>query len=123
MQKITFSFMEEKGGELTQQNKVKEAITEWEKYANIKFEYSSDCANATIRITFDERSGSWSYVGRNNTEVESWEATMNLARIGSQESIESWERGLILHEFGHVLGMVHEHQSPSCQPAITLKKE
>lgn len=40
--------------------------------------------------------------------------TMNLVGIDEEETkITSEERGLILHQFGHVLGMVHEHPGPS----------
>ena len=33
------------------------------------------------------------------------------------------ERGVILHEFGHVLGLVHEHQSPVRGGKIHLRPE
>jgi hypothetical protein len=37
---------------------------------------------------------------------------MTLAQLADDLS-EAQARGLVLHEFGHALGLVHEHQSPA----------
>ena len=38
---------------------------------------------------------------------------MNLASLGStDETMNDEEKGYVLHEFGHVLGLEHEFQSP-----------
>jgi len=49
---------------------------------------------------------------------------MNLGWIsGESDVISDEERGVILHEFGHTLGLLHEHQSPLSGDKIILKEE
>ena len=55
-----------------------------------------------VRIGFDSDGGSWSLVGTDCINQKKG-TTMNLAWF---------DVGTVLHEFGHVLGMVHEHQNP-----------
>jgi hypothetical protein len=40
--------------------------------------------------------------------VDKTKATMNLGWITDYEGISDDERGVILHEFGHCLGLLHE---------------
>ena len=48
---------------------------------------------------------------------------MNLGWLdGSSDTITDNERGVILHEFGHAIGLLHEHQSPLRSDKITLKE-
>ena len=47
--------------------------------------------------------GSWSYLGTDATRVPKESFTMNLGYV---------DRPTVLHEFGHSLGLIHEHQSP-----------
>ena len=47
--------------------------------------------------------GSWSYLGTDATRVPKESFTMNLGFV---------DRSTVLHEFGHSLGLIHEHQSP-----------
>ncbi len=47
--------------------------------------------------------GSWSYLGTDATSIPLESFTMNLGFV---------DRPTILHEFGHSLGLIHEHQSP-----------
>lgn len=66
---------------------------------------------ANIRITFDEKKGSYSYIGNDATHVRSSRETMNFGWINRTESEESIKQ-VVLHEFGHALGLIHEHQHP-----------
>lgn len=74
---------------------------EWMRHANINFVASTDWT-AEIRVSFS-RLGAWSYVGTDALGQPYDQPTMNFGWLDS---------GTILHELGHALGLVHEHQSP-----------
>jgi hypothetical protein len=106
-----------------QQNKVHSVVGEWQKYANVAFVYRHN-DDANVRIAFDPNGGSWSYVGQELNKIELSRPTMNLGWVsGDSDVISDAERGVILHEFGHTLGLLHEHQSPLRGDKITLKEE
>jgi hypothetical protein len=93
--------------------KVKTAIKEWEKYAAVKFKEQSGEEKADIKITFKD-DGSWSNVGTDCVRKGQDESSMNFGWVDGQHSqLSVKERAVILHEFGHALGMLHEHQSPA----------
>jgi uncharacterized protein (TIGR02145 family) len=81
----------------------------WEEYANINFEYTENMSEAQIRIGLKPGSSN-SYIGRDALLFGSDVKTMNLGWLGDNPSED---RRVILHEFGHVLGFIHEHNSPS----------
>jgi hypothetical protein len=95
-------------------------------YANITFHHSTELQGTTVRITFNPDQGSWSFgayhtcstlrcieqcrtVGTKNSSIPAGQATMNLGWIADTTNIADDERGVILHEFGHVLGLLHEY--------------
>jgi hypothetical protein len=110
-QVINYFFMD---GEEVQHRKVSESIDEWTWYANVVFRQVDDAAGSNVRIRFDPSDGSWSHIGRRNDKVASTDATMNLAWLDSKSpKLAQHEKAVVLHEFGHVLGLLHEHQSPA----------
>jgi hypothetical protein len=103
--------------------KVKKTILDWQTYANVTFTYVDNVEAATIRIVFN-RGSSWSVVGQDVLSIESSKPTMNLGWLNGHNDLASLnEQGIILHEFGHTLGLMHEHQSPVRGSKITLKKD
>ncbi|KAK7685783.1 hypothetical protein QCA50_011129 [Cerrena zonata] len=115
---ITYSYM---GGRSSQHYKVDFIAQEWTWYTNIRFRKIK--SDGMIRISFDPSSGSWSYVGRQCEKVDGNDATMNLGSINPTTMAPSLnEKGVILHEFGHALGLLHEHQSPSRSGVLTLNE-
>ena len=70
---------------------------------NLKFIFVPDNSpTALIRIDFDPNRGSWSLLGT-DCKYNTDSPTMNFAWF---------DVGTVLHEFGHALGMIHEHQNP-----------
>src|SRR5271157_3430033 len=84
--------------------------SEWTQYANIQF-HASKRLGSDIRIAFDSP-GSWSEIGTDCRSVANYGATMNFGDFTANSSTAAIRR-TVLHEFGHALGCIHEHQSPS----------
>ncbi len=92
------------------QDKVKHFASIWQNFANIKFNFNSD-ANAEIRISF-KPGGSYSYLGTDALTRPRTSETMNFGWFNDSTSDDEFSRTTI-HEFGHALGCIHEHQNPS----------
>lgn len=99
------------GGADSRTQKVFSIASEWSNYCNIGFETVSGPDSADIRVSFNEN-GSWSYIGTDALGVAIDKATVNFGWLKS-DLPEVDYRQVVLHEFGHVLGMIHEHQSPA----------
>ena len=95
------------GGTARERAAVKRAAPEWSKHANVRFQFV-ESGRADIRVGFNPNDGHWSYVGRGANGIPSHQRTMNLAIRG-----EYGHDSIILHEFGHALGLQHEHQNPA----------
>jgi len=91
---------------------VKDMADIWSGTANIRFNFI-DNGLARIRISFSDDLNSWSKIGTACLGVhDQIVPTMNLGCFKDGMSMEEI-RGTILHEFGHVLGCIHEHQHPN----------
>lgn len=105
---------------------VREAAAEWTTWANVGFVAQDNDAyegdSADIKIYFTAEDVYNSFVG-----VDAWHSsvrkgkkspTMNLGFLGKAIRLPTgellpWVKGTILHEFGHALGLQHEHQNPA----------
>jgi len=91
-------------------DRVVDAAIAWTRHANIHFLFGAG-ADAEIRIAF-EPNGSWSYIGTEALRVPKEKPTMNLGWLNAETTNQEVRR-VVLHEFGHLLGCLHEHQNPS----------
>lgn len=96
------------GGSPKLQAKVKKYADEWSQHCGIRFHWVS-AGNTDIRVAFECR-GHWSYLGRDAKEIDQLKATMNL-QLADWDSASEVRR-VVLHEFGHAIGLSHEHQHP-----------
>lgn len=92
-------------------DKIRQYAVTWTQYANVKFHFV-DSGDAEIRINVDASGGSWSYVGTDNLAISLDKPTMNFGWFDDSTSDTEFSR-VIVHEFGHALGCMHEHQSPA----------
>ncbi len=91
------------------QQKVEQVAQTWMAYADLVL-YFGDDPEADIRISFLER-GSWSYIGTECHQIPHGRPTMNYGWLTRDISDDEVSR-VVLHEFGHALGCIHEHQNP-----------
>ena len=97
------------GGSTYVRNKVMQYAKEWSKYANITFNFVTT-GTPQIRVTFTS-GGSYSYLGTDALSRPSNTETMNFGWFNDSTSDTEFSR-TVIHEFGHALGMIHEHQHP-----------
>jgi hypothetical protein len=83
---------------------------EWEQFANLRFELAGDYDAANIRVRLDDKGGHNSAIGTTATQIPENEKTMNLDT--SNFYTETGMHGTVLHEFGHAIGLLHEHYNP-----------
>ncbi len=98
-------------GDVAIQNKIVAHAQEWLKYANINFVFGND-PQAEIRIELASDGNSWSNIGTDCLSVQQNRATMHFGWFTSSTADDEYER-TVVHEFGHALGCVHEHQNPA----------
>jgi hypothetical protein len=105
--RIRIKFLE---GSAALQKRVKDVALVWTNFVNIKFNFVPD-GDADIRIGFQQGRGSWSYLGAVAQRIDKSQPTMNYGWLTDASTDDDVKR-VVLHEFGHALGLIHEHQNP-----------
>lgn len=95
-------------------HKVEQFANQWSRHANIRFVFDSS-PDAEIRISF-RYAGSWSYIGTDalDLNIGDDQPTMNFGWLTPATANDEVSR-VVIHEFGHALGLIHEHQNPATQ--------
>lgn len=87
-----------------------------EPLVNLNFHWNVQQQYSNIRISFDPTKGAFSNVGKGAESIPNDKATMNLGWTDQDEESSDSAQGVVgtgvvvVHEFGHMLGMIHEHQ-------------
>jgi len=106
---ITVAFM---SGDEKLKQRVRDVARRWVApgLANLRLVFNDD-PDPDVRIAFQQGDGSWSTVGATCHNVPKDKPTMNYGWIDANSTEEDL-RSVVLHEFGHALGLIHEHQNP-----------
>lgn len=97
------------GGSANVRQRIMQYAKTWEQFANIKLNFV-EYGDADIRISF-MRGGYYSVVGTMAKRVPQSQQTMNYE--GFDDNLPDYMlKRTVLHEFGHALGLLHEHKSP-----------
>lgn len=100
--------------------RVKRVAQEWTGpgMANVRLHFldggaggAAGAGGADIRIAFMQGEGSWSYLGTMSQQIAASEPTMNYGWLTPESDDDELHR-VVAHEFGHALGLIHEHQNP-----------
>lgn len=100
---ITIKFLD---GELEFQRKVYEIAKVWENHCGIRFIHKKTLSS-DIKISFDNDR----LESRIGKECKNANISMKLGGLKKVRSEKEFYR-IVLHEFGHALGLIHEHQNP-----------
>ena len=106
---IRIRFLE---GDESLQQRVRQTAERWAApgMANVKFQFV-DSGDTEVRIAFEQGNGSWSYLGTQCRNIPDSEPTMNYGWLTPDSGNDELNR-VVMHEFGHALGLIHEHQNP-----------
>lgn len=105
---ISIAFM---GGKKEVRDRITRHAKTWMEYANITFDFTVRRNPADVRIAFDTNDGSWSLMGTGLLSEDKTKSTMNFGWLTPTTDDLEYNR-VVLHEFGHTLACIHEHERP-----------
>jgi serralysin len=107
---ITVSFLD---GDKQVIEKVIRYAQEWTApgLADLTLDFRRGTTDTLIRVSF-RYAGSWSVLGTSCRQIaDRSQPTMNYGWL-TPDTRDDEVRRVVLHEFGHALGLIHEHQNP-----------
>jgi serralysin len=90
-------------------DRVEKIARQWFEYTDLKIEFGN-VVDAPIRVSF-KLDGSWSFMGTNALSIPMTQPTVNFGWV-NQDTDPAEVQRVVLHEFGHVVGLHHEQQNP-----------
>ena len=81
---------------------------QWTQHANLKFERSTD-PTSELRVSLSQP-GCWSYIGTDALLIAAQAPTINFGVLHAGSPQTDYDK-YVLHEFGHAIGCIHEHQT------------
>ena len=97
-------------GSEVMRSRVRKYASEWSTVANIQFLFVEK-GESDLRVSFTHGLGTWSVIGTDASSVPQYKQTINFGWFRALTTEREY-RATILHEFGHALGLLHEHQHP-----------
>ncbi len=107
---LMVGFME---GDTVLISRVKSYMEEWISHTNLHIRYVPS-KEAQVRASFRHDQGSWSTVGTDALGIARDQPTINFGELQAN-SDEADVRRVVLHEFGHTLGLVEEMKNPKAE--------
>lgn len=116
---LTVQFLDLPGGAGSRDDQLRQKILAfanrgWGSRANVRFRWTQ--GQGQIRIARGP-GGYWSYLGTDNLMIPANQQTMNLERFTLNTPDSEFLR-VVQHEFGHVIGLPHEHMRPEVVEGI-----
>lgn len=105
---VTVRFLD---GSSALRNRVMNFASEWTQFANLNFRVVNS-GPADIRVSFVQNGASWSMIGNSSARSNQNSPSMNFGWL-NDHTPDYEVRRTVLHEFGHALGLLHEHQNPA----------
>lgn len=105
---VTIRFFD---GSSALRSRVMNYAREWTLFANLNFRVVSS-GPADIRVSFVQNGASWSMIGNSSARSNQNSPSMNFGWLDDNTPDYEVKR-TVLHEFGHALGLLHEHQNPA----------